>query len=173
MTDGGEEGSSRCREEITAAEEAQAAGRGKKLSPLGDLQLSMTLLEGGRTAATVMHSNSEHSKIQAEEQRTEMEKRELWWPGEKKKEPDLLIGAKDARKRLRQRREVDVADGWQRSRRDRRWWWSREMGVVVLWRKGAGADVKRMKSKMKRVVRLCYDDGGGYSEAGRRRTKRT
>ena len=52
--------------------------KGKKLSPLGDLQLSTALLEGGRTAATVMHSNSEHSKIQAEEQRTEMEKMELW-----------------------------------------------------------------------------------------------
>ena len=37
--------------------------KGKKLSPLGDLQLSTTLLEGGRTAAIVMHSNSEHSKI--------------------------------------------------------------------------------------------------------------
>ena len=48
-----------------------------------------------------------------------------------------------------------------------RWgWWSFE-------EKSVGADVKRMKSKMKRVVRLCYDDGGGYSEAGRRRTKRT
>ena len=37
--------------------------KGKELSPLGDLQLSTTLLEGGRTAAIVMHSNSEHSKI--------------------------------------------------------------------------------------------------------------
>ena len=52
--------------------------KGKKLSPVGDLQLSTVLLEGGRTAATVMHSNSEHSKIQAEEQRTKMEKMELW-----------------------------------------------------------------------------------------------
>ena len=78
MTDGGEEGSSRCREEITAAEEAQAAGRGKKLSPLGDLQLSTTLLEGGRTAVTVMHSNNEHSKIDRDKATATRRRDEGW-----------------------------------------------------------------------------------------------
>ena len=37
--------------------------KGKKLSPLGDLQLSTALLEGEKTAATAMHNNSECCKI--------------------------------------------------------------------------------------------------------------